>query len=104
MFALSKPGELSPVLRTRDGLILARLLERQSASTRPLSELKDGIAYRLARLKDAQREQAFHAAMKAGLQIDINQPLLNSLTLPIPPERQPPSLPGTKTTALVPNP
>ncbi len=93
MFALSKPGELSPFLRTREGLVLVRLMERQSASTRPLSEFKD-----------AQREQAFHAAMKAGLQIDINQPLLNSLTRPLPPESQPPSLPGTKSTALVPNP
>jgi parvulin-like peptidyl-prolyl isomerase len=103
VFALSKPGDLSPVLRTRDGLVLARLMERQSASTRPLSELKDGIAYRLSRLQDAQREQAFHAAMKAGLKIDINQPLLDSLTRPIPPEPQPPSLPGTKT-ALSPTP
>ena len=98
LLALRHPGELTPVLRTERGLVIARLMERQPAGTRPLSEMKDGLGYRLSRARAAEQQEQFFAAMKAGLQIDLNHPLLDALTTPAPaPEPPPPSLPGGAT-------
>ena len=96
IFALQMPGDFTPVLRTKDGLVLARLMEKSPAGTRPLSEVKERLHYRLSRARIAQREAEFHAAMKAGLNIKINRPLLETLARPAP-ARPPPGLPGVAT-------
>jgi len=93
ILALNQPGELTPVVRSREGLVVARLMEKKPAARRPLSELKEALAYRLSRAKAAQREADFHAAVKAGLQIQINRPLLESLARPGV-EPKPPGVPG----------
>lgn len=103
ILALNNPGDLTPVIQTRDGLVLARLMEKKPASTRPLSELKEGLAYRLSLAKVAQREAAFQAAMKAGLNIQINRPLLESLAR-APAEPRPPGLPGAVAAQTASNP
>jgi len=103
ILALSNPGDLTPVIRTRDGLVLARLMEKKPASTRPLSELKEGLAYRLSRAKADRREAEFHAAMKAGLNIQINRPLLESLARAAA-EPRPPGLPGATAAQTASNP
>ena len=101
IFTLTNAGDLTPVIRTRDGLVLARLMEKKPASTPPLSELKERLTYRLSRAKAAQRETDFQASLKAGLNIQINGPLLNSLARPAD-EPRPPGLPGGATAQVSP--
>lgn len=97
IFALQQPGDFTPVMRTKGGVILARLEEKQAASTRPFSEVKESVAYRLVQAKARQREAQFAAALKAGLDIVINRPLLDTLARPVR-ESNPPGLPGVATT------
>ena len=96
IFALEKPGDFTPVLRTKDGLVLVRMMEKAPAGARPLSEVKESLSYRLSRARIAQREAEFRTAMKAGLNIKINRPLFEALARPAP-SRPPPSLPGVAT-------
>jgi hypothetical protein len=95
LFALSKPGDFAPLVRTKRGVYIVKLVEAQPAGTRPLTEVKDGIAYTLRRQKLDQREQEFYAAMEAGLDIQINRQLLESIRPPPPPHELPPVTPGT---------
>ena len=96
LFALEQPAALSPVITTPQGLYLVKLLETKPARLRPLSEVKDGVQYWVAKEKETQADRDFYATQKAKVEIEINRALLESLT----PSRtqvelQPPRLPGS---------
>lgn len=91
--ALAQPGDTSPVIETPTAFYLVRLVERQPATMRPLEEVKDGVAYLVARQKEQERQEALHAALRKGMNIRINQALLESITVPRP-ETRPPGVPG----------
>ena len=94
-FALVKPGDLSPIVETANGCYLVKLIERKAAGHRPLAEVKEAIGYRLAVEKRQRTQQQFYETMKAGLKIDINRPLLDSLAPPtVQTETRPPSTPA----------
>jgi parvulin-like peptidyl-prolyl isomerase len=78
LFAI-KPGETTDVVATRRGLYLARLIELRAASIRPLDEVRNQIAYELDRQKHARGEQEYFDKLKAGLNIQINQSVLESI-------------------------
>lgn len=91
---LSQPGDLGPVIETPTAFYVIKLVERRPASLRPLAEVKDGIAYLVARQKAQQQEQALYDTLKQGLKIRTNYTLLESIRPPAN-ERRPPGGPGT---------
>jgi parvulin-like peptidyl-prolyl isomerase len=96
---LDKPGDFAPLVPIPRGWFIAKLLERKDAGYKSLPEVKDTIRYQLARLKAQQAEADFQASIKEGLDIQINQTLLESVTLPVE-KNEPPKLPGTQTAQL----
>ncbi len=81
--SLKEPGEISPVIQTANALYLVRLVERQPASQRPLTEVADGVKYLLGRERSrAQREKMLDQAL-TGLVIRTNKPLLDALEVPV---------------------
>jgi parvulin-like peptidyl-prolyl isomerase len=89
---VQSPGGFAPLIAAREGFYIAKVLDYQPAGTRPLAAVKDAIAYALQKQARERQEQEFYSAMKAGLDIQINSPLLNS-TRPSP--AAPESLPVT---------
>jgi parvulin-like peptidyl-prolyl isomerase len=94
VFALKQPGETSDVVTTSQGLYVARLLEHRAASVRPIEEVKELIEYEVAREKRARLEKDQFDELKAGLRIQVNQSVLDSIQ-PAKPlsEDKPPALP-----------
>ena len=96
LFSVETPGTFAPLVRTPRGFYIARLLEKREAGLKPLSEVSDAIRYQLTRQKTERAEAEFQAAMKQGLDIQINNPLLEAISIPVPKD-EPPRLPGTRT-------
>lgn len=94
VFALAKPGELSPIISTQYGLYIARLMERTPADVLPLDQVKDRIAYAISQERRQRLEEQFFDKMKSGLRIEVNRPVLQSSETPNPVvEKKPPSMP-----------
>jgi len=93
---LKKPGDFAPLIFTPRGVFIATLQERQEAGFKPLADVTESIRYQLARQKAQQAQIDFYASLKDSLEIQINQSLLESITLPVE-NNQPPRLPGTTT-------
>jgi len=95
-FALSSAGDLGPVVKTASGCYLVKLIENRTAGYRPLKEVAEAIRYQLAVGKRDRQQQEFQEAMTAGLKIEINRPLLETMPLPSSPRQAtPPALPGS---------
>lgn len=92
LFSLQKPGDFAPLISARKAVYILKLLDTQPAGILPLQQVKDAIVYKLRKQKLEEREQDFFASMKAGLDITINRPLLESIR---PPPFSPKSLPAT---------
>jgi len=94
LFALKKPGDFAPLVATEKGVYIVKLTDKQPAGVRPLAEVKQAIADQLTRQKQAQRDKDFYAAMREGLDIQINLSLLESIRPEATPVKHPPGLPG----------
>jgi parvulin-like peptidyl-prolyl isomerase len=94
LFALREPGEFAPLVAVRNGVYIVKLLDFKPAGSRPLAEVKDAIAYRLRQKKQEQHEEQFYSAMKAGLDIRVNNPLLDSMQPASRGPSKPPATPG----------
>lgn len=94
LFAMSEPNSFAPLVETSEGFYILKLRERREAQPRPLAEVEEVIHYRLLRAHQFRRDEEFFARMKHGLEIQINQALLESISIPVP-EQKPPALPGT---------
>lgn len=94
LLALKDTGDVSPLVPTKNGVYIIKLVEKRPADTRPLAQVKELIAYNLTKERQAQREKEFYANMEAGLEISINRPLLESINPPAPTHENPPPLPG----------
>ena len=77
--ALSQPGELAPLVETRSGYYIVKLLGTQPASRRPLGEVRDGIQYQLRMEKAQQLREKLFEEMQAGLAIEINRASLDTI-------------------------
>lgn len=97
--AVAKPGDLAPLIPTPRGVVIARLLEKKEAGFKALAEATETIRYQLSRLKTQQAEANSQASLKAGLEIQVNQALLESISLPVEPI-EPPKMPGAQTAQL----
>lgn len=81
---LRATGEVTPIVETSDGLHLVRLTGREPARLRPLAEVRELVRHHAARDREEQRRQALHAALKQGLDIEINPAALAELAVPGP--------------------
>ncbi len=79
MFALAKPGDISPVVRAADGLYLLRLIEAREPAPLPLEKVRDRIAWQLGKQAAETRRQEFYARQKEGLSIKVNREELAKL-------------------------
>jgi hypothetical protein len=78
---LTQLGEFAPVIETATAFYLVRLIERQPANIRPLTEVQDGIAYRVGREKEQAQQENIFARAKKGLPIRINNSLLDTISV-----------------------
>jgi parvulin-like peptidyl-prolyl isomerase len=101
LFAVEKPGQVAPLIRTSRGFFIAKVLERTEAGFQPLAEVREAIRYQLTRQQAQQAEAEFRAATTHGLSIAINQPLLESVTVPDK-KVSPPRTPGARTAQISP--
>ena len=99
LLKLSRLGELAPLVETARGFYVAKLIEKREAARKPMAEVREALRYQISRQKAEQADRAFHAAMKSGLDIQINRALLDSISFTAPPT-EPPAAPGTTTAGL----
>ncbi len=97
---VEKAGMFAPLISTSRGLLIAKLLEKREQGFNPLSEVKESIRYQLTRMKTQQAELNFQASVKEGLDIQINQQLLESIKLPEE-KNEAPKMPGAQTAQLL---
>jgi len=92
---LRQPGDLSPTLETDQGFYLIRLQERRPQTVLPFDEVEDRLHYQLTQQRLLAQQEQFTGEMRAGLDIQVNQQLIDSLTPPtVAPEQSIPRLPG----------
>jgi parvulin-like peptidyl-prolyl isomerase len=91
--ALQQSGECAPLVETPRGFYIVRLTETKPASTRPLAEVADSIRHQLQQEKREQLTAAFHARMKAGLDIRTNQAALEQILVATRTGIHPPAVP-----------
>ena len=91
--ALQRPGDCAPVVATASGFHIVRLTGRRPATTRPLTEVGPAIRHQLQQAKREQATAAFHARMRAGLDIRTNAAVLAGIVAPDPSALRPPALP-----------
>ena len=101
LLALKEPNEFAPLVETARGFWVVKLLERREPAQQPLVQVKDLLRHELSRQKAERAERDFYARMAQGLNIHVNQTLLDSIKLPL--ERlTPPKLPGERTAQIEP--
>ena len=97
LFSLEKPGDFAPLVSTEKGVYIVKLIEKQPVTFRPFAEVKEEIRYVLMRAKQDQREKNLYAALRAGLDIRTNRPLLESIKpSAAPADQTPPAVPGAE--------
>ena len=79
LFALPKPGEITPVVRAADGFYIGKLIEKKAALTSPLSAVRDRIEQTLMAANQKQAREMFEKEQRSGLKIEINESLLKTL-------------------------
>jgi hypothetical protein len=79
---LKQPGEISPVIETPTAFYLVKLIERQSATMRPLKEVQEGIKYLIIREKERGQQEAAYVALRQGLTIRTNHALIDAIQAP----------------------
>jgi len=99
LFSLPEPGAVAPLVATPRGFYIVKLVDRRPAGVKPLEQVRETLSYQLKRAKEQQNEQQFYEGMKAGLDIQLNRPLLESIVLPTQPT-SPPRTPGTQTAQI----
>ena len=82
VFALQRPGEISPVIRAPDGFYLLKLIERKPAQTAPLEQVRERIERQLLASEQKHAREAFDQSQRRGLSVEINEPVLRSLAAP----------------------
>jgi len=99
LFLLDQPGAFAPLVATPRGFYLVKLVEKRAASVKPFEQVRERIAHDLKHAREEEREREFYAAMKSGLNIEINREALQSISLPQEIQAPPPT-PGAQTARI----
>ena len=100
LFALEKPGAMTPVLETEDGLFIFRLMDRETAAAVPLERVEPNLRNRMIEERIEARLNALYESTAGSLKITIDEKALENVQ---PPDRtqpdpripqKPPSLPS----------
>jgi peptidyl-prolyl cis-trans isomerase C len=78
------PGDFTPLVRLQNHWCIVRLTDRQESGFKPLAEVRDAIRFRILRQRAEQAEMDFAAQMKNGLEIRVNQALVDKIQLDAP--------------------
>lgn len=102
-FALEQDGTFSDVVRGKDAVYVARLIERQQARGREFEQLRSGIEQQLAQEQLARIERDFRDGLLAGADIEVRDAALSAIAPPGPPAGDstptPPAMPGAQEAA-----
>lgn len=95
-WALETPGQFAPLVVTSNACHVVRLTGRRPPRLRPLEEVAEALRHQLAGERRRAAEREFHAHLRAGLEVTINRPLLESVAPPALPAvaAVPPPLPA----------
>jgi parvulin-like peptidyl-prolyl isomerase len=99
LLALNNQKESASLVETPCGFWIVKLLEHRDAAQQPLVQVKDLIRHELSSQRSQAAEHEFYSQMAQGLNIQINQAVLDSIKLPSK-RSLPPSLPGTRTASI----
>jgi parvulin-like peptidyl-prolyl isomerase len=99
LLSLSEPAEFAPLIETPRGFWIVKLTERREVGRQPLAQVKELITHELSRQKSEQAEREFYSRMSQGLEVRVNQALIDSITIP-PEKLLPPKTPGGQTAKL----
>lgn len=92
-YALDTPGDFSGVLRGKDGVYVARLVETQPEQQRSFEQLRAGLEQRLMQERLGQVEKAFREQTLAAAPIEVNESRLAAIQPPGPPASDAPPTP-----------
>lgn len=96
-FALEEEGAIAPLVSTDDGFYVVRLVRREEARARPLSELEDGLRYQLLKQRQDEVRERFVEALFEGVPVDVRESVFSTIGPPGPtttPPTTPPATPG----------
>src|SRR6185503_18675745 len=93
LLALEGEADIAPLVDTERGFYIVKLLERGDARQQRLAQVQKVSRREVSRESARQTEREFYDRIKQGVNIRINQELLESITLPVQPVA-PPRLPG----------
>lgn len=82
IFALTVPGQISPVVMADDGYYIVKLMATKGASVKPFAQVRDGVRYQALREKKRQVEQGFIEELKRGIPVTVNSGLLPAIARP----------------------
>lgn len=83
-FALAKSGEISPVVKTRFGYHVIRLVERKPARMKPFEEVRDSLVRQLQDGYMNDRVAEYLSAIRNDKSIKLNTEAIDALVIPQP--------------------
>ena len=93
LFAPSVPEGSVSLIEAGGSAYIVKVLGREPAGPRPLSEVRDRIVFQLEKQRRLSRELQFHTSQRAGLKIEIYQSALDAVPLPVPGTAKAPGTP-----------
>jgi parvulin-like peptidyl-prolyl isomerase len=81
LFALEKPGDLSPIFETPRGFVIVKLLDVRDAKARSLESRSGFIRRNLTAARQAEAREKFYVEAREKSRVWIAEDLLESLTL-----------------------
>lgn len=92
---LRRPGELGPLVETGQGFYILRLEEHRPQVLLPFAEVRERVTYQVAQQRQLEQQLQFTRKMRDGLEIQVNQQLIDTLSPPAVAVKHPiPPLPG----------
>ncbi len=82
LFDMKSVGEISPVIETKKGLFLVKLMNRQGAKARDYNSVKDQIKRSLIAKKQKAWLEEFYSDTRSDMNIVVNTEKLEALPIP----------------------
>jgi parvulin-like peptidyl-prolyl isomerase len=79
IFALKRPGQVSPVVPVADGYYIVKLIEAKGVTVKPFADVKDGVRYQVIQEKRKKIEQEFFDQLKEKIPVTLNSGLLQTM-------------------------